>query len=184
MTTSHNESSHHEKSLAKHEKSPYEIQTLLSWNAPGRPYKKRSKSYFGSVLLIAFLIEIILFLFSQYALMAVVGSLVFLAFALALTPPRDFNYRISTEGIMVEDHFFLWKELYDFYFKKRAGQDILHIRTYSIYPGEITVTLGDMTEDHIKKTLLPYLPYREYIKPTFMENSADWLSKNFPLEKA
>ncbi len=172
--------------LAHHPEHPdpyEEVHTLLSWEAPGRPYKKHSKSYFSSILLIAFLVEIILFLFSQYALMAVVGSLVFLAFAMAMTPPVNFQYRISSEGIRVEDHFFLWKELYDFYFKQRAGQNILHIRTYTMYPGEVTITLGDMTEHEVKKNLLPYLPYREYVKSTFIEKSADWLSKNFPLEK-
>ena len=167
----------------EHTENPYAVKTLLSWKAPGRPFKKRSKSYFASILLIALLVEIILFLFSQYALMAVVASLVFLSFALALTPPRDFQYRISTEGVRVEDHFYLWSELYDFYFKKRHGSDILHIRTYAMFPGELTVTLGDMTEEHVRHVMLPYLPYREYVKPTMMEKSADWLTKNFPLEK-
>lgn len=176
------EEKHHEQHAQEH-KNPYEVKTLLAWKAPGRPYKKRTKNYFASMFLLALLVEIVLFLFSQYALMAVVGALVFLSFALAVTPPSDFQYRISTEGIMVEDHFFLWEELYDFYFKRRNGQDILHIRTYSMYPGEVTITLGDITEQHVKQVILPYLPYREYVKPTMMEKSADWLSKNFPLEK-
>lgn len=174
---------HHEEDYHDEKPNPYEVKTLLAWTAPGRPYKKRTRSYFASILLIMILVEIILFLFSQYALMAVVGSLVFLAFALALTPPGNFHYRISTEGIMVEDHFLLWKELYDFYFKKRNGIDVLHIRTYAMLPGELTIILGDVTEAHVKHAMLPYLPYREYIKPTMMEKSADWLSKNFPLEK-
>jgi flagellar biosynthesis protein FliP len=72
-----------------------EVKTLLSWHAPGRPFRKRSKEYYLSVLLIMLLIEIILFLFSQYVLMAVVLSLVFVAFALATVPPRDFYYKIS-----------------------------------------------------------------------------------------
>lgn len=163
--------------------NPYAVQTLLSWKAPGRPYKKRTRSYFASILLLALLFEIILFLFSQYALMTVVASLVFLSIVLATTPPSNFQYRISTEGVMVEDHFFLWDELYDFYFKKRNGIDVLHIRTYAMIPGELTLTLGDLTQEHAKQALLPFLPYREYIKPTFVEKSADWLSKNFPLEK-
>lgn len=167
----------------EHKKNPYQVRTLLAWKAPGRPYKKHTKSYFTSLLLLTVLIEIILFLFSQYALMTVVAALVFLAFALAVTPPANFQYRISTEGVMVEDHFFLWNELYDFYFKKRNNTDVLHIHTYAMIPGELTLTLGDLTEEHVKQAILPYLPYREYIKPTMMEKSADWLSKNFPLEK-
>jgi hypothetical protein len=163
---------------------PNTVKTLLAWTAPGRPFRKRTKQYYLTSLLIMLFVEVILFLFSQYMLMLVVLSLVFVAFALATVPPRDFHYRISTEGITVEDHFFLWQELYDFYFKKRNGIDVLHIRTHAFIPGELTITLGSVGEEHVKSVLLPFLPYREYIKPTFMDKSADWLSKNFPLENA
>ncbi|MCL4419007.1 hypothetical protein M1146_02785 [Patescibacteria group bacterium] len=162
--------------------SPHEIKTLLAWTAPGRPFRKRGKQYYLTSLLIMLLVEIILFLFSQYLLMLVVVSLVFVSFALATVPPRDFHYRISTEGITIEDHFFLWQELYDFYFRKLDGVDILHIRTHAFIPGELTLTLGDLDKDHVKTVILPYLPFREVIRPTFMENSGEWLARNFPLE--
>lgn len=116
--------------------------------------------------------------------MLVVVSLVFLSFSFVLVPPSDSEYRISSEGIRVGDHFYLWQELYDFYFKRREGVDVLHIRTMDFFPGELTLTLGNLDRDHVRQVLLPYLPYREYIKPTFMERSADWLSKTFPLEPA
>lgn len=161
-----------------------QVKTLLSWHAPGRPFRKRGKEFYLSTLLIMILIEIILFLFSEYILMLVVVSLVFVAFALVSIPPRDFRYRISTEGVTIEDHFFLWEELYDFYFKRRDGTTILHIRTRALLPGELTVTLGDMDKEHVKAVLLPYLPYREVVRPTFMEKSGDWLSRNFPLERS
>jgi hypothetical protein len=164
----------------KHQNS---VETLLEWKAPGRPFKKKSKQYYLTSLLIMLLVEVILFLFSQYMLMLVVLSLLFVAFSLATIPPSDFKYRISTEGITVEDHFSLWQEMYDFYFKKREGVDVIHIRTHSLIPGELTLTLGAIDREQIKSVLLPYLPYREFIKPTFMEKSGDWLTKNFPLEK-
>ena len=159
------------------------VETILEWSAPGRPFRKRGKQYYLTTLLIMLLVEVILFLFSQYMLMLVVLSLVFVAFALNTVAPSNFKYRVSSEGITVEDHFFLWQELYDFYFKKREGIDVVHIRTHSFIPGELTLTLGDTDREHVKSALLPYLPYREVIKPTFMEKSADWLTKNFPLEK-
>jgi|SRR3990167_1166413 len=162
--------------------SSSEIRTLLSWAAPGRPYRKRTKQYFLTSLLIMLLIEIILFLFSQYILMLVVVSLVFVSFALAIVPPVNFNYKISTEGITIQDHFFLWQELYDFYFKKIEGLKVLHIRTHAFIPGVLTIPLGDLDEEHIKTVLIRYLPYRETVAETFMEKSGDWLSRNFPLE--
>ena len=164
------------------ESYPGEVKTLLSWTAPGRPFRKRGRQYYLTSLLIMLLVEVILFLFSQYLLMLVVVSLVFVSFALATVPPRNFHYRISTEGITIEDHYCLWQELYDFYFRKIEGVDVLHVRTHSFIPGELTLTLGEIDKEHVKRVLLPYLPYREIIKPTFMEKSGDWLSKNFPLE--
>jgi len=158
------------------------VKTILSWDAPGRPFSKKSRQYYTTSLLIMLLIEVVLFLFSQYLLMAVVISLVFLAFALASVPPANFHYRISSEGITVEDHFFLWQELYDFYFKRREGTDVCHVRTHALIPGELTLTLGAIDREHLKQALLPYLPFREYVKPSFMERSGDWLARSFPLE--
>lgn len=166
----------------KHIQPETDVETLLEWTAPGRPFKKRSKQYFLTATLIALLVEIILFLFSEYILMLAVISLVFFAFVLATVPPKDFKYRISSEGVMIEDRFFLWQELYDFYFKTKYGYKTLHIRTQAYLPGELIITLGDLSEDKIKHTLIHYLPFREYVKPTFMDKAADWLSKNFPLE--
>lgn len=163
--------------------SSNEIKTLLSWSAPGRPFQKKTKEYFLTSLLIVLFVEVILFLFSQYLLMVVVLSLIFVSFALSVIPPHNFHYRISTEGITIEDHFYLWQELYDFYFKKIGNSQVLKIRTHAYIPGELTITLGDMDKEHVKSVILPFLPYRELIKPTFVEKSGDWLSKNFPLEK-
>lgn len=166
----------------KDKKHHHDVVTELEWSAPGRPYKKRGRQYYLTATLITLLVEIILFLFSEYLLMMVVLSLVFVAFALAYTPPRDFRYRISSEGIMIEDRFFLWKELYDFYFFKKEGVETLHVRTQDFFPGELILTMGDMSEAEVKNALLPYLPFREYVKPTFADKAGDWLARNFPLE--
>ncbi len=161
-----------------------QVKTLLSWSAPGRPFQKKSKEYYLTSMLIVLFVEVILFLFSQYLLMVVVLSLVFVSFALASVAPRDFHYRISTEGITVEDHFYLWQELYDFYFKRRGNTEVLHARTHAFIPGELAITLGDMDKEHVKNVMLPFLPYREVVRPTFTEKSGDWLARNFPLERS
>lgn len=159
-----------------------QVTTLLAWKAPGRPFRKRTKQYYLTALLIMFLVEVILFLFAQYILILVVVSLVFVAFALVTVPPRDFHYRISTEGITVEDHFYLWQELYDFYFTRIEGIKVLHIRTHDFIPGVLTIPIVGLDEEHVRSVMLPYLPYREVIKQSFMEKAGDWLSRNFPLE--
>jgi len=161
-----------------------DIRTLVTWSAPGRPFKQKTKAYYLNGLLIVFLIEVILFLFQQYLFMVVVGALYFLSITLATIPPRNFHYKISNQGIKVEDHFFIWEELYDFYFKKAEGVDVLVVRTKTLLPGEIHIPLGELHPQHVRKVLIGYIPYREVVRPTFMEKSADWLSHNFPLERS
>lgn len=160
----------------------HEVKTLLSWSAPSRIYRKREKQYYVNVLLIVLALEVILFLFSQYMLMLVILSLTFLAFALAVTPPSNIYYRISTEGITIEDHYYLWQELYDFYFKKRYNHETLHIRTKAYLPGELVLLLGDVQADHMQRVLLPYLPYREVVVNTFTDKAGDFIARSFPLD--
>ena len=68
----------------------HEVRTILSWTAPGRPYKKRGKQFYLTAILIAFLIEVILFLFSEYTLMLVVASLVFVLLHLPMFLQKTF----------------------------------------------------------------------------------------------
>jgi hypothetical protein len=159
------------------------VKTLLTWIAPNRPYKKRQKAYFINLLLIVLTLEVILFLFSQLLLMLVVASLAFVSFAFATTPPEDIHYRISSEGIAIEDHFYLWQELYDFYFKERTDIVTLHVRTKAYLPGELIMLLGDIPKDKMRDTLILFLPYREVVRSTFTERAGDWLVKTFPLDE-
>jgi len=165
-------------------RTQHDVKTLLSWNAPGRPYIKRGKQFYMTSLLIALLIGVILFLFSQYLLIFLVAALVFLGFSFSLVPPKDFHYRISTEGIMIEDHFYIWRELYDFYFLRKEGVDTLYIRAEDFFPGLLTINIGDLHKEQLKQALLPFLPYREVVKPNIMDRSGEWLYKNFPLERS
>jgi len=169
-----------DKEEPKH--SDYSEGTIFEWNSSGRPFKKRGRQFYLTSLLIMLLVEVILFLFSQYILMFVVMSLVFVSFAMEYIPPREFHYRISSEGIQIENGFFLWKELYDFYFKKRGDMETLHIRTESYFPGELIITFRHEDKEKIKKALLHFLDFREYVESTFVEKAGDWLSRNFPLE--
>ena len=169
-------------SAPKEEINEAQDTTLLEWESPGRPFKKRTKQYYLTALLITLLVETILFLFSEYLLMFVAASLLFVTFALASVPPKTFKYRISTQGIQIEDRFFIWQEFYDFYFLKREDTETLHIRTEAFFPGELVLTFNAENKEKIKKALIDYIPFREYVKLTFMERSADWLARNFPLE--
>ncbi len=167
-----------------HDDQEYQdVRTLLSWRASGRPFRKKSKEYFLSSALILILVEIVLFLFSQYELMMAAGALYFMSLALSTVPPKDFHYKISTEGVMIEDRFYIWDELYDFHFKKIEQVDVLVIGTQALIPGELKMVLGSMSREHVRQVLVGFLPYREVVTQSFMDKAGDWLSHNFPLER-
>jgi len=170
------------ESLPHDEHSPYEIKTLLSWHAPARPFKKRKKQFYLNMFLLILPLEIIGFLFHLSLLMTVIVAFAFFVAVLYTVPPHMVYIKISTEGITADQHFYLWQELYDFYFKKLHNEDILVIRTQEGIANEIIITLGNIDKSHLQTILLPYLPYREYVKPTFVEKSGDWLARTFPLE--
>lgn len=167
----------------EHHEDEASVKTLLSWNAPGRPFKRKGREFYAAVAALVLLISIVLFLFHEYVLMLTVFALTFLSLALSSIPPRDFHYKITNHGVKIEDTFFIWQELYDFYFKKMNGMDVLIVRTESLVPGELHFCLGEITKNHLKEILGRYLPYREVVKSTFMEKSGDWLARNFPLER-
>ncbi len=179
----HQEAEDPEDEIENKEHGEHSLKTLLAWHAPGRPFKERGREFYINSFLILLFLEVILLLFREYLLMLVLASLVFLAYALSAVPPRAMFYKISSEGVMVEDHFYLWQELYDFYFKTQHGQEMVHIRTKWFVPGELVLVLGEVSKTHVREVLLPYLPYREYVKPSFTEKTGDWLSNTFPLEK-
>lgn len=159
------------------------VRTLLSWHAPDRIHHRKGRAYYINIILIILILEVLLFLFHQFTLMILLVTLGFLSFSLAIMPPNIIRYRISNQGISLDESFFLWQELYDFYFTIREGENVLHIRTVDYYPGEVVLHLGELHKDQLISLLLPYLPYRESVRKTFMEKSGDWLSRTFPLDK-
>lgn len=183
-TENHPVKQQQEKQLESEQQYQNEVHTFLAWEAPGRPFKKRGREFFINGFLIMMAVQIILFLFSEYILMMVVFSLVFLAFALSSVPPRHFHYKISSQGVLIDKSFFIWEELYDFYLFKHHGQETIHITTKAYFPGELTLTLGDLDSEDIKEILLHYLPFREHVEPTWLEKAGDWLDRNFPLERS
>lgn len=175
--------SHQDSNDSQHIENSHALRTLLSWHAPAWTSKSRGREYYINILLITLFLSVILLLFHEYLLILVLFSLLFFMYALSATPPGSLYYKISTEGVMVGEHFYIWEELYDFYFKQKDGHEILHIRTKWFVPGELMLVLGDLSRDHVRDILLKYLPFREYVKPTFTEKTGDWFARTFPLER-
>ncbi len=160
-----------------------EIKTLLSWEAPSRPFRKKDRSYYTTIIILVVLIVLIVFLWlGDFLLIGVILSFGFVAYVLAFVPPHNIKYKISTQGITIGEDFYFWHFLDAFWFKEKDGSKVLHIQTRLSFPAQLMLVLGNMSEKGVKKVVARFLPFVEVPYKTWMEKWSDGLQKHFPLE--
>lgn len=158
------------------------IKTYLTWKAPSRPFRKKDRSYYTTIAILVILLILIAILAQEILLIGVLLALAFVAYVLGFVPPEDVEYKISTQGITIGDHFYFWQDLDSFWFAEKEGQKILHILTHLRFPGQLMLVLGDQGEEDVKKVAAKYLPYHEIAPKSLMDKWAESLQKHFPLE--
>ncbi len=159
-----------------------EIKTFISWEAPARPFKKKDRSYYTTIAILAILLILIAFLAREFLLIGVIFSFAFVAYVLAFVPPRSITYKISTQGITIGEDFYLWHYLDAFWFKEKEKSKVLHIQTRLRFPAQLMLVLGDENEEKVKKIVSRFLPYVEVPYKSWMEKWSEGLQKHFPLE--
>lgn len=173
-----------QKSSLKTKEEKEVVRTLLSWKAPARPFRKRTRDYYLTIAAIVFFVCVILLFFKEWLLIGVILSLTFVTYVLGTVPPREVEHKITTEGIVSHERAYLWEELFDFWFSEALGQKILNINTRRALPGRIFLLLGDLEEGKVRQVLAKYLPYREVPEKGWTEKAGEWLSQKVPLEKS
>lgn len=158
------------------------LKTFLTWTAPTRPYRKKDRSYYTTVAIIITLLILISLLAHEILLIGVLLALGFVAYVLAFIPPGDVEYKLSSQGITIGDHFYFWMELDSFWFSQKEGQKVLHILTNLRFPGQLIIVLGSESEEKVKSIVAKYLPYHEIAPKSLIESWAEGLQKHFPLE--
>ena len=161
---------------------PVELKTLLKWEAPVRPFKKRDREYYTTILAIVFLLAVILLFLKEWLLIAVIVALMFVAYVLATVPPDKTSHEITTRGVITSGKVYKWEELRRFWFSNKWQETILHIETKLKFPGRLMMLLGEVKEERVKELMEKQVQYEEP-EETFMDRSAKWLSDKVPLEK-
>lgn len=159
-----------------------EIKTLLSWEAPARPFRKKDRSYYTTLAIIVVLLCLILLLAREFLLIATILSVAFVAYVLAFVPPHKIGYKISTQGVTVGEDFYFWHFLDSFWFKEKEGYKVVHIQTRFRFPAQLMLVLEGVEEEKIKKIMSRFLPFFEKPYKSWMEKWSESLQKNFPLE--
>lgn len=158
------------------------VETFFTWTAPARPFRKRDRSFFTTVGIIIVLLALISFFAREYILIGVLFAFAFVIYVLAFVPPEDVEYKISTQGITIGDHFYFWTELNSFWFSEKEGNKILNVLTNLRFPGQLIILIKTDHVDEIKKRVARYLPFHEIAPKNLMDSWTASLTKHFPLE--
>ena len=159
------------------------VETLLTWHATSRPHRKRDRSFYITVATLIILIAMIALLAGEKMLVAVLFALMFLVYVLNFIEPGEIDYKLSTQGVTVDNHFYHWQELDSFWFEHKDGYNVLHILTQLRFPGVLMLVLSPtINEDEVKKTVARFLPFHEIAPKSVLDKWAESLQKYFPLE--
>ena len=159
-----------------------EEKLLYRWKAPVRPFKKRDREYYTTIAAIAFLIIIILGFLREFLLIAVVVAFAFVSYVLAAVKPEETEHQLTSRGIRTANKLYRWSDLRRYWFSEKYGQAMVMIQTVVLFPGQLLMLLSGTDKEKVRKILNERLPY-EQPEQTFLDKSADWLSKKVPLEK-
>jgi hypothetical protein len=153
---------------------------LLDWQAPARPFKKKTAQYYITITLIVGLIALIFAMGGQFLVVAVVIAVAFLAYVMAAVPPNMAHHQVTNIGIRSDGQLFVWEEMGRFWFESQAEVMLVHIELRR-FPFRITLLLGEQPANDVK-TLLEQALLHERPQPTAFENAAAWLKRMIPLE--
>lgn len=154
---------------------------ILEWTSPARPYKKRSREFYTTVLSIAFLLAVILLLLREFLLIGVIIAFAFLSYVLATHKPEDVLHQLTTKGIRTDGRLFEWTELTNFWMKKEWNQEMVICKTVKALPGVILMVIDPKKREQIIKAIGEKIPL-EKPEDSFVDKAGKWLGDKVPLE--
>ena len=163
------------------EESPKEkvpAKDLVVWVAPARPFKRRNKDFYVTVIAMAAVTGLVLFLIEGWLPVILVISLVFLFYVLSTVEPENIEYKITDQGIKIAGKLTTWDIMGRFWFTKRLDNNLLVIET-KVLPGRLELVINENIKDQIKKELEKYLVHEE-IPASNLDKAANWFSKKMP----
>ncbi len=146
---------------------------LFSWQGPSKIDRKKKKNEVAQLVLFAVIVILILFLLQEVLLALVIVMFAVLYLLFEATPPLLLQYQITTIGIKIEEKYYYWPQLTQFWFEDKNETRILHIR--NIYPRlqVLKLIIHPDDETDIKTNIGKYLLYKKPQQTAFEK----WLKR-------
>lgn len=163
------------------EKATANPQSIYSWKAPLRAYKKRSGGILRFYLALSLLLSLIVFFFGDKVLLVPILTLLFLFYVLTITPPPEVENIITTFGVETAGVSLRWEFLSHFYYSQRFHFTILTLVSRAPYYYHAYLVVPDEeTKKKITDILSHHLMYVEKPQKNFTDKLVNWLSNLVP----
>lgn len=151
---------------------------LFSWRAPERPFKKRGRDFWVTVITIASLFGVILFFAEGAMSVVLIVALVFLFYVMSTVEPQSIEYHITNKGVKISERTTEWQFLTRYWFSSRFDTPLL-IFEMNVIPGRLETVIQDKDKPSIRKALKDYT-VEEEVPPSGLDNAANWFAKKLP----
>jgi hypothetical protein len=151
---------------------------LVSWTAPARPFKRRDREFYITIIAIAFIVGLVLFLVEGFMPVILIVSLVFLFYVLSTVEPENIEYKITNKGVKVVGKRTDWGVMNRFWFSRRFDSELVIIETLGL-PGRMELVINPSDKEGIRSALSAYLAEEE-APPSYLDKAANWFSKKLP----
>lgn len=151
---------------------------LVTWTAPARPFKRRDRQFFVTLIGMAGVAGLVLFLIEGFLPVLLIVSLVFLFYVMATVEPQNIEYKITNKGIKIDGRLNDWNIMGRFWFTKRLDSELLVIET-RVLPNRLELVINTEVKEKIKKVLTDYLIHEE-VPASNIDKAVNWFSKKMP----
>lgn len=151
---------------------------LFVWKAPARPFKKRDKNFWTTVLAIAVIFGLILLVIDGVMPVILIISIIFLYYVMTTVEPEEIEYKITRYGVEIAGKETPWEVLTRYWFTRRFSSDLM-VFEMTVFPGRLEIVVNKDDIDKIKKITSEYL-LEEEATPSNLDKAANWFTQKLP----
>jgi hypothetical protein len=132
--------------------------TLFEWRAPNKVERRRTRSEYLQILLFFVIVSLIMILMGELFLFVVSLAGIFLYFVILSSPPSYLQCSITTIGIKVENKYYFWSQIPQYWFEQKLQTKVLTFRAVgfsAIHQVRLAIAAAD--EEEIQKVLGKYI---------------------------
>jgi len=158
---------------------------LLTWRTVSRPYQKKNREFWTTILATLGLVCLILFFVKEWFLIAAFLAMTFFYYVLTTVEPEEVDYKITNKGIYLPgaEQRVDWEGLRSFWFSQKWGYPMVNLETWFNFPRLVHLVAEPRMKKELKETLAKYLPEGKE-KKNFVDKFSSWLARQIPTQNA